>query len=80
MLKIDEIRLGVKPLERGVFVVAVDGAVNVAAILEILDEVHGEEALADPAFAVDDEVDLFAHKNGGWLEIAWIGDARAADA
>ena len=43
------------------FVVAVDGAVSDAAIFQILDEVRGEEALSDSPFAVDDEVDLFAH-------------------
>ena len=37
-------------------------AMRDTAILEILNEVRGEEALADTAFAVDDEVDLFAHR------------------
>jgi hypothetical protein len=31
------------------------------AILKILNEVPGEEALADATFAVDYEVDLFDH-------------------
>jgi hypothetical protein len=41
----------VEALERAVFVVAVDGAMRNTAILEILNEVCGEEALADSAFA-----------------------------
>jgi ApbE superfamily uncharacterized protein (UPF0280 family) len=62
VLKIDELRLWVEALERRVFVVAVDRAMSDAAIFEILNEVRGEEALSDAAFAVDDEVDLFVHK------------------
>ncbi len=62
MLKIDEFRLRVEALERRVFVVAVDSAMSDAAIIEILNEVRGEEAFPDAAFAVDDEVDLFVHK------------------
>jgi hypothetical protein len=55
----------VKALEGGVLVVAVDGTVAETAIVQILDEVGGEEALADAAFAVDDEVDLFGHRRSG---------------
>lgn len=62
MLKIDELRLRVEALERRVLVVAVDCAMSDAAIFEILNEVRGEEAFSDAAFAVDDEVDLFVHK------------------
>jgi hypothetical protein len=43
-------------------VVAVDCAMSDSAIFEILNEVRGEEAFSDAAFAVDDEVDLFVHK------------------
>ena len=49
-------------LEGGVLVVGVDGAMRNTAILEILNKVRGEEALADAAFAVDEKVDLFGHK------------------
>ena len=45
--------------------VGVDGAMREAAVFEILDKVRGEEALADAAFAVDDEVDLFGHVKVG---------------
>jgi hypothetical protein len=62
VLKIDELRLRMKTLERRVLVVAVDGTVSAAAILQVLNEVDGEEALSDSAFAIDDEVDLFVHK------------------
>ena len=62
VLKIDELRLRVEALERRVLVVAVDRAMSDAAIFEILNEVCGEEAFSDAAFAVDDEVDLFVHK------------------
>ena len=62
VLKIDELRLRVEALQRRVFVVAVDRAMSDAAIFEILNEVRGEEAFSDAAFAVDDEVDLFVHK------------------
>jgi hypothetical protein len=36
--------------------------VSDAAILQVLDEVCGEEALPDSTFTVDDEVDLFGHR------------------
>ena len=42
--------------------VAVDRAMSDAAISQIPNEVRGEEAFSDAAFAVDDEVDLFVHK------------------
>ena len=67
-------------LERRVLVVAVDGAMRDTAILEILNEVRGEEALADAAFAVDDEVDLFGHEVVCGSEVARIGNARTAHA
>ncbi len=49
-------------LENGVLVVAVDRSMSHAAIFQILNEVRGEEAPSDDAFAVDDQVDLFAHR------------------
>ena len=49
-------------LENGVLVVAVDRSMSDAAIFQILNEVRGEEALSDAALAVDDQVDLFAHR------------------
>jgi hypothetical protein len=49
-------------LQRRVLVIAVDCAMSDAAIFQILNQVDGEEALSDSAFAVDDEVDLFVHK------------------
>ena len=61
MFEIDEVCLGMKALQCRVLVVAVDRAMIVAAIFQILHEVRGEEALSDSAFAVDDEVDLFGH-------------------
>jgi hypothetical protein len=40
-------------LQCRIFAVAVDRAMIDAAIFEILDEIRGEEALADSAFAVE---------------------------
>jgi hypothetical protein len=51
----------VEALENGVLVVAVDRAMSDVAIFQIVNEVRGE-ALSDAAFAVDDEVNLFAHR------------------
>ena len=51
-----------------------------AAIFEILNEIRCEEALADSAFAVDDEVDLFGHGSRACSEVARIGNAWAGDA
>jgi hypothetical protein len=50
------------------------------AIFEILNKVRREEALANAALAVDDEVDLFGHKLRGRSEVARIGNARASHA
>jgi hypothetical protein len=52
-------------LQRRVLVIAVDCAMSDTAILEILNEVRGEKALSDSAFAVDDEIDLFGHSKVG---------------
>ena len=62
VFKINELRLRMESLQRRVLVVAVDHATGDAAIFEILNEVRGEEAFSDAAFAVDDEIDLFVHK------------------
>jgi len=48
-----------KPLERRIFVVAVNGGVGDAFVLEVLDEIDGEETFADAAFAVENEVETF---------------------
>ena len=64
--------------------VGVDGVMDQLTILEVLNEVCGDEAFADAAFAVNDEVDLFFHGDGmwmlSWLQVAGIGDARPTDA
>ena len=65
VFEIDELCFGVETLKRRVLVVAVDRAMGDAAVLEILNEVRGEEALSDAAFTVDDEVDLFVHTKAG---------------
>ena len=46
-------RIGMKPLQRRVFVVAIYRSVGDAFVFEELDEVDGEEAFADTAFAVE---------------------------
>ena len=73
MFEIDELRFGVETLKRRVLVVAVDGAMSDTSIFEILNEVRGEEALSDAAFAVNDEVDLFVH--GWWADQRLRGSA-----
>ena len=67
MFGVDEFCLWVETLQRRVLVIAVDRAMSDSAIFEILDEVRGEEALSDSAFAVDDEVDLFVHVKVRWF-------------
>ena len=47
--KVDEPGIGVKALERGVLVVGVTRDEGELFILEVLDEVRGEEAFADHA-------------------------------
>ena len=47
---------------------------------EILNEIRGEESLADATFVVDDEVDLFGHGSRACSEVSRIGNSRAADA
>jgi hypothetical protein len=63
--------------------VGIDSVMDQLPILEILNEVCGDKAFADAAFAVNDEVDLFFHGVGlwtlGWLEVAGICDARPTD-
>jgi hypothetical protein len=62
LFQINQVCFRVRPLDRRVLVFAVDGAVNMAAVLEILNKIRGEEALPHSAFVVDDKVDLFGHR------------------
>ena len=48
-----------KPFQRRVFIVGINRDVGDALVLEKLDEIDGEEAFADTAFAVEDEVETF---------------------
>ena len=41
--------------------IGIDRAVSDPTIFQILDEVRGDEALSDSAFAVNNEIDLFVH-------------------
>ena len=59
LFQIKESGVRVKPFQRGILVVAINGNVSDAFVLEELDEIHGEEAFADSAFAVEDEVETF---------------------
>ncbi len=52
-------RVGMKPFQRRVLVVAVNRDMGNALVFEILDEVDGEEAFANAAFAVKDENQSF---------------------
>ena len=61
MFQVDEFRIRVEPLERRVLVIGIDRAVSDPTIFQILDEVRGDEALSDSAFAVNNEVDLFVY-------------------
>src|SRR5207302_10535086 len=47
-----------------VFVIAVKGRIADFTVFEVLDEVDGEEAFADAAFAVEDEDESFFHNRG----------------
>ena len=57
--EVEKLRVGMKPFERRVFVVAVDGDVRDTLVLQELHEVNGKETFADAAFAVDDEIKTF---------------------
>ena len=48
-----------KPFQRRVFVVGINSNVGAALVFEELNEIDGEEAFADAAFAVEDEVNTF---------------------
>jgi hypothetical protein len=61
MFQVDEFGIRVEALERRVLVIGIDRAVSDPTIFQILDEVRGDEALSDSAFAVNNEVDLFVH-------------------
>ena len=59
--QVEETRLGMKPLERRVFVVAVESRVRELPVFEVLDEIDGEETFAHAALAVEDEDELLFH-------------------
>jgi hypothetical protein len=48
-----------KPLQRRIFVVAINRDVRDAFVFEELNEVDGEETFADTAFAIEYEVETF---------------------
>ena len=48
-----------KPLQGRVLVVGVNGGMGNAFVLEILDEVDGEEAFADSALSIENEIETF---------------------
>jgi len=50
-----------KPLERRVFVVAVERHVRELPVFEVLDEIDGEETFAHAALAVENEHDTLFH-------------------
>jgi len=54
--------------------IAIDCAVSDAVIFQILNEVRGEEALSDSAFAVDDEIN-FCLLISTWLDQRLRGSA-----
>ena len=57
--QVQEAGVGMKPFQRRVLVVAVNRDMGNALVFEILDEVDGEEAFANAAFAVKDENQSF---------------------
>ena len=57
--QVQETGVGMKPFQRRVLVVAVNRDVGNALVFEILDEVDGEEAFTNAAFAVKDENQSF---------------------
>src|ERR1019366_1070350 len=52
---------GMKPFQRRIFVVGINGDVGDVVIFEELDKIDGEETFADAALAVDDGIELFLH-------------------
>ena len=59
MVGVNETDFRMEPFEGRVFVITVEGRMADMAVFEVLDEVDGEEAFADAAFAVEDEVEPF---------------------
>src|ERR1041385_5632646 len=63
---IEELYVRVKPLQSRILVVAINRDVGDALVFEELDEINGEEAFANAAFAIEDEVEPF-HVLGGLM-------------
>ena len=59
VVQVKKSRVGMKPFQRRVLVVAINRDMGDALVFEKLDEVDGEEAFADAAFAVENEVETF---------------------
>ena len=57
--QIEKPRVGMKPFQRRVLVVAVNRDMGDALVFEELDEIDGEETFADAAFAIKDENQSF---------------------
>src|SRR6266496_2917597 len=55
VVQVEKSRVWVKPLQSRILVVGINGDVGDALVLEELDEIDGEEAFADTAFAVEEE-------------------------
>ena len=53
---VEELRVRMKPLQSRILVVAINRDVGDALVFEELDEVDGEEAFANAAFAIEDEI------------------------
>jgi hypothetical protein len=51
-MQIEKASVGMKPFQRRIFVVAINRSGRDAFVFEELHEVDGEEAFADPAFAI----------------------------
>ena len=78
VVQIEKPCVGMKPLQRRILVVAINRDVGDALVFEELDEVDGEEAFADAAFAIEDEIESFHVVVR--FEHPHLGDARAARA
>src|SRR5262245_2773750 len=53
IVEVEEKRFGMEPLQGRILVVAVDGDMGHAFVLEELDEIHSEETLTNASFAVE---------------------------
>jgi len=62
--ELEELHVRVKPLQSRILVVAINRDVGDALVFEELDEVDGEEAFANAAFAIEDKIKAF-HVLGG---------------